>query len=144
MAKSYVSSVIDAPVAEVWKHLRSFAGLGNYLPAVKTVELDYGGEGDNVGVVRTITFESGESIRERLVALSDLHYSLSYHLIDEGALQFQNYTSHVRLRSVTDGDKTFIEWWSEYEITGDPAEVHDFVENKIYLTGMRGLQKLVS
>jgi Polyketide cyclase / dehydrase and lipid transport len=144
MAKSYVSSVIDAPLVEVWKHLRSFDGIGNYYSAVRGVDLADGKMGDQVGVLRTASLDGGSQIQERLVALSDLDHSFSYQLIDDDSLPLRAYTANVRLLPVTNGDRTFIEWHSEYEITGDPAEVHNFVENEIYLACMKGLQRLVA
>jgi hypothetical protein len=143
METSYVSSVIDAPVDEVWTHLRDFGGVASYYSAVKSATIADGKSGDVVGCERVVVLQDGSTVRERLLALSDKDYSTSYALLSEG-LPLTNYTATVRLKPITDGAKTFIEWSSTYEvINGDVVGVHELVERDIYLAAMRGLQKLL-
>jgi hypothetical protein len=143
METSYVSSVIDAPVDEVWTHLRDFGGVASYYSAVKSATIADGKSGDVVGCERVVVLQDGSTVRERLLALSDKDYSTSYALLSEG-LPLTNYIATVRLKPITDGAKTFIEWSSTYEIiNGDVVGVHELVERDIYLAAMRGLQKLL-
>jgi carbon monoxide dehydrogenase subunit G len=140
---SYVSSVIEAPVAEVWHYLRDFAGLPKYFEGAKSVTIADGKSSDTVGCVRVAVLADGSTVRERLLALSDADHSASYTLLTEG-LALTDYVATVKLRPITDGDRTFIEWSSTYEVPGDdPASVHRFVEDTIYLAAMRGLQELL-
>jgi hypothetical protein len=144
MEKSYVSSVIDAPIDAVWSHLRDFGGVARYYSAVKSATIADGKSGDAVGCERVVVLQDGSTVRERLLGLSDEDYSTSYALVSEG-LPLTNYVATVRLKPITDGAKTFIEWTSRYDvINGDVPGVHQLVERDIYLAAMRGLQMLLS
>jgi hypothetical protein len=42
----------------------------------------------------------------------------------------QNYVAEMRLRPITEGNKTFGEWWAEYDVSGnDAASVHQTVSD---------------
>jgi carbon monoxide dehydrogenase subunit G len=140
--RSYVSSVVEAPIEHVWKYLRDFAGVAKYYDRVKSATVADGKTADTVGCERVALLEDGSTVRERLVALSDSEHCASYSLLTEG-LGLTNYIATVRLRPVTDGNWTFIEWSSTYEVADADAEaIHDFVERDVYLAAMRGLQRL--
>jgi hypothetical protein len=144
MAYSFVSAVIDAPIEDVWNVLRDFNGVGRYYSAVASSSLADDAPGDQVGALRTAHLAAGGVVQERLTALSDIDRSFSYTLIEDPAFPVKNYHSTVRLRAITDGNRTFIEWSSNYDITnGDDAGVHHFVEVDIYLTCIRGLQTML-
>lgn len=144
MAKSYVSGVIDAPVERVWSLLRDFNGVGTYFAEVVTSALADGARGDQVGCLRTAQLRDGSSIQERLLALSDVDRSLSYTLVEQPNIPVINYESTIRLRPVTQTDATFMEWSAIYDIKSeDDAAVRDFVENGIYMTCIRSLQKML-
>jgi hypothetical protein len=140
--KSYVSSVIEAPIALVWKYLRDFEGVARYYDRVKSATIADGKTADTVGCERVAVLEDGSTVRERLVALSDSEHCASYSLLTQG-LALTNYIATVRLRPITDGNWTFIEWSSTYEVAlADVQAVHEFVEEDVYLRAMRGLQRL--
>jgi carbon monoxide dehydrogenase subunit G len=142
MERSYVSSVIEAPIEQVWKYLRDFEGVAEYYDAVKSATIADGKTADTIGCERVALLEDGSTVRERLVGLSDSEYCASYSLLTQG-LALTDYIATVRLRPVTDGNWTFIEWSSTYEVADADAEaVHKFVEQDVYLAAMRGLQRL--
>jgi hypothetical protein len=140
--KSYVSAVIEAPIERVWKYLRDFGGVATYYDRVKSATIADGKTADTIGCERVALLQDGSTVRERLVGLSDSEYCASYSLLTQG-LALTDYIATVRLRPVTDGNWTFIEWSSTYEVADADAEaVHKFVEQDVYLAAMRGLQRL--
>ena len=55
MAKSYASTVIDAPAADVWARIRDFNGLATWHGGlVATSEIEDGKAGDQVGSIREL------------------------------------------------------------------------------------------
>ncbi len=68
MAKSYASTVIDAPADEVWARIRDFNGLPVWHGGmVASSEIEEGKAGDQVGGVRSFTLTNGAHLREQLV-----------------------------------------------------------------------------
>jgi len=99
---------LRAPLEKVWALVRpaNFA----YLPTVASVD-----EGkaalSEVGAHRTVTYKDGTQQTIRITGLSDLDYSISWELeVSVPATVFAAQTHTVRLRRVTEGNTTFIEW----------------------------------
>ncbi len=65
------STVVDAPIEEVWGILRDFNGHDRWHPAVDHSHVDGGLMTDQIGAVRNFVLSGGERIRERLLSLSD-------------------------------------------------------------------------
>lgn len=79
MARSYASTVIDAPADEVWERVRDFNGLADWHGGlVATSEIEEGKSGDQVGGVRSFTLTDGTHLRERLLAHSDAERSCEF------------------------------------------------------------------
>ena len=114
MVKVEKSTVIDAPVDRVWSVLRDFNGHDRWHPAVKESRIEERRSGDMVGAVRRLRLTDGAVLRERLLTLSDTEKTFSYCLLDT-PIPLLNYVAHVALHRVTDGDRTFWRWWSEFD-----------------------------
>ena len=82
MTKVYVSSVIDAPAAEVWRVVRDFNGLPDWTPFVAESRIEQNAARRPGRLHPQFPLQDGGRIRERLLALSD--YDLSMHLRDPG------------------------------------------------------------
>src|SRR5262245_20580411 len=108
------STIIDAPIEEVWAILRDFNGHDRWHPAIKSSEIDGGEPADTVGAVRHFRLADGGELCEQLLALSDKERRLSYCLL-EAPLPLMGYVASIRLKPVTDGNATFWEWRSEFE-----------------------------
>ena len=52
MTKVYVSSVIDAPAADVWRVVRDFNGLPDWTPFVAESRIEQNQRADQVGCIR--------------------------------------------------------------------------------------------
>ena len=115
MIRVRASSVVEAPVAEVWALVGDFAAVADWMPGITTATLDQPGEASQIGTTRRLVFEDGSHMTERLLALSEPDTSVTF-AIEESELPIFNYRSTIRLASVTDGDRTYIEWVAEFEV----------------------------
>jgi hypothetical protein len=120
MARVYVSSIIDAPVAKVWAKVRDFNALPRWVPAVRESRIENGEPADKVGCVRDFYLQNGDHLRERLLGLSDYDMFCTYSIL-ESPMPLTDYIATLRLTPVTDGDKTFAEWTAEFECAPEAA-----------------------
>ncbi|WP_083354647.1 SRPBCC family protein [Mesorhizobium sp. LCM 4577] len=137
------STIIDAPIEEVWAILRDFNGHDRWHPAIAASEIDGGEPADAVGAVRHFRLADGGELREQLLALSDKDRRLSYCLL-EAPLPLMGYVASIRLKPVTDGNATFWEWRSEFH---PPAHRRDelvkLVAEDIYRAGFAAIRNLL-
>jgi hypothetical protein len=82
MPQVFTSTVVGAPVGEVWALLRDFAAIGSWHPALPPCEIE-GGPADRVGCVRVFPMASGH--RETLVSLDDERRAIAFSLADNAA-----------------------------------------------------------
>jgi NADPH:quinone reductase len=114
------STIIDAPVDAVWALFR---------------------ESDRLGSVRNFSLSPGGRMREQLIALSDRERTLTYAILDS-PLPLFGYVETIRLKPVTDGGRTFLEWWSDFETTmGREDELAGLIARDIYETGFDGMKR---
>ena len=109
MARSYASTVIDAPADGVWARIRDFNGLATWHAGmVASSEIEEGKAGDQVGAIRSFTLTNGAHLRERLLAHSDAERSYTYDF-QKHPFDVDNYRATIRVNPVTDGDRSFVE-----------------------------------
>ncbi len=141
MARVYVSSVIDAPVARIWEKVRDFNALPRWLPAVRESRIENGEPSDRVGCVRDFRLQNGDRLREQLLALSDYEYFCTYSIL-ESPMPLTNYIATLRLTPITDGDRAFVEWSAEFDCA--PEVTDDLVSNigqNVFLAGFLALKR---
>ena len=133
MARVYISAVMDIPLGEAWAVLRDFNALPVYHPFFSKSEIEGGKPSDQIGCVRNFYTHEGGHIREELLTLSDRELVCCYRII-EATLPVQNYVAEMRLKPITEGNKTFGEWWAEYDVADKDAEsVHQIVSDTFRL-----------
>ena len=136
------STVIDAPVEDVWAILRDFNGHDQWHPAVADSAMERGAPVDKVGGVRRFHLADGSELREQLLTHSDIDMAFSYCLLDT-PVPLLNYVAHVRLYPVTDGDMTFWQWESRFDTPrGREKELATLVGDDIYVAGMEAVREL--
>ena len=136
------TTIIDAPVDEVWRVLRDFNGHDRWHPAVAASEIEQGEPADLIGAVRHFRLADGGELREQLLSLSDRDRSFSYCIL-EAPFPLMGYVAHVRLKPVTDGDRTFWEWRSEFfPPASRRVELEKLVREGIYLAGFAAIRRL--
>jgi hypothetical protein len=133
MPRTYASSIIDAPVHDVWARIRDFNGLPVWnAGAIARGEIEDGLAGDQVGAIRGLWLPDGTHIRERLLAHSDLERSYTYDF-QQSPFDMDNYIGTLRLHPVTDGDRTFIEWFATFDCNRDEQDaLKGLFENIVY------------
>ncbi|MEO0496978.1 MAG: SRPBCC family protein [Pseudomonadota bacterium] len=144
MIRVDTSTIIDASVPEVWALIRDFNGHKDWHPAIAESQIEAGRAGDSIGAVRAFTLESGEALREELLALSDHTHSFSYRILTSD-VPLLNYTAHVELREVTSSARTFWRWWSSFDTPpGMEAELEQVVREGVYHAGFDAIAKLLA
>lgn len=137
------STVIDAPIAAVWEVLRDFNGHDRWHPAVRRSSLEAGRKTDQIGAVRNFTLQGGERVREQLLSLSDKEHRFRYTIVDAD-VPLQNYLAEVRLKPVTDGNRTFWHWSSKFDTPpGRENELRDLVAQGVYEAGFEAVRERV-
>ncbi len=134
------STVIDAPVAEVWQVLRDFNGHDRWHPAVAHSELEAGRRTDQIGAVRNFDLASGERLREVLLSMSDRERRFRYAIV-ESEVPLYDYVAEVQLKPVTDGTRTFWSWSSRFRTPpGRERELAELVAEGVYEAGFAALR----
>lgn len=140
MVKVIRSTVIDAPVDEVWNVIRDFNGHDQWHPAIAISQIERSEKSDRIGCVRRFRLQDGSELREKLLTLSDMEQTFSYCLLDTPVPLF-NYVAHVRLFPVTDDNSTFWEWESRFDTPkGREDELAEMVGENIYVAGFESIR----
>ena len=143
MPRVYVSALIEAPAPRVWAVVRDFDALPRWVPAVAESRIEDNLPGDRVGCVRAFTLRSRERLRERLLALSDYEYSVTYSIL-ESPLALSDYVATLRLFPVTDTDTTFAEWQAEFECAAERvAGLQRQIGEGVFRAGLERLRAVV-
>jgi hypothetical protein len=134
----YISDVIDAPVEKVWDIMRDFNDMPSYHPGIKKSVIEGEHPSDQVGCVRRLTLGDG-FVRETLLCLDDKNYAFTYEII-EGSLPVRGYVAGVRLHRVTEGNRTFAEWWADFEVVAaDRDAMIAQIGNNVFAVGFKGV-----
>ena len=104
------SAVIEAPIERVWAVLRDFGGWRRWHPSVAESRMENDFDGDVVGV----------EMREQLLHHSDRDHSLTHSILDSPLPLFESVAT-IRLKPVTDGDRTLWLWRWTFRTPDDRA-----------------------
>jgi uncharacterized protein YndB with AHSA1/START domain len=144
MARAYASIILKAPVETVWSLVRDFNGLPTWAPAVAKSRIEGGLDSDVVGCVRSFYTHDGTHIRERLLALDDANYFMTYNF-EKPAFPVRNYIATLRLYPVTHGDQTFAEWEATFdEAPGDEGRYERIVSRDVFAANWKNLSKIIA
>jgi hypothetical protein len=143
MAKShiFISSVVDAPIDDVWDKIRDFNALPAWHPSIADSHIENGEPSDKVGCVRNFNLKDGGNIREQLLTLSDVDYQCTYSILIS-PMPLENYQATLRLVPITDGNRTFAEWTAEFSCQPEDEDtlVND-IGNNVFQAGFDALKK---
>lgn len=122
MHKTYQTTVVNAPVDEVWALLRNFHDMSWSSGVIERCEAVGDKPGDQIGAQRVLNGVFHETLQE----LNDTDHVARYSIDDGPAPVSQNdvkdYIGVIRAFPVTDIDGTFVEWSSSWEARDDKAE----------------------
>jgi len=134
----YVSDVIDAPIDKVWGIMRDYNDMPSYHPGIKGSLIEDGLPSDQVGCVRRLTLVEG-FVREVLLCMDDQNHVFTYEII-EGTLPVRGYVAGVRLHRITEGNRTFAEWWADFEVVGaDRKATIAQIANNVFAAGFKAV-----
>jgi hypothetical protein len=126
VAKSYYSTVFDQSADSLWGVVRDFNAYPIWVDGAAESQIEGGNPGTTVGAVRSVLYD-GARIRQRLLAQSDVERAQTYEFADAPLLPVRNYRATIRITPVVDGNKSFVEWWADYDCEpGDHGELMDF------------------
>ena len=141
MAQVYTSSVIAAPVDQVWSAIRDFNGLPDWHPAIAESRIEGGAPADQVGCVRAFRLKDGGFIRERLLALSDYDCSCTYAIL-ESPMAVENYVATLKVTPITDGGRCFAEWSAEFDCPEErEADLVALIGDQVFQGGFDALKR---
>ncbi len=141
MPKAYASSIVDAPVEAVWSVVRDFNGLPNWVPGVASSSIEDGRDPDTVGCVRQIGVEGGGRCSERLIALDDSRYLVSYSFVQQ-LFPIRDHLATIELIPVTSGERTFVQWHAEFhDLPGHEGETAPVMQKDVFVAGLAALAK---
>ena len=122
MPRIFVSSVISAEASAVWDRIRDFNAMPKWHPRIRDSRIEDALPSDKIGCIRNFHLQNGETIRERLIGMSDYDLFQSYAML-EGPQPWWDYMATLRLTPITDGNRTFAEWSAEFSC--DPKDEAD-------------------
>jgi NADPH:quinone reductase-like Zn-dependent oxidoreductase len=130
------STVVEAPIESVWRFLRDFNGHYRWHPIVAESAIEDGRQADEIGCVRRFRLARGGWLREQLLTLSDRDHTFTYCIL-EAPIPLFDYVATVRLKPITDGDRTLWEWQSSFETPpGEEAALAALVGEQVYEAGV--------
>jgi uncharacterized protein YndB with AHSA1/START domain len=140
VARSYASTVINAPADEVWEYIRDFNALATWHSGIAESEIEDGRTGDQVGGIRSFKLTDGTHIREQLLTHSDAERSYTYDF-QKTPFDIDNYFCTIRVTPVTDGGRSFVEWWTVFDCDRDKQDYWTgFFANEVFQTGFDDLK----
>jgi uncharacterized protein YndB with AHSA1/START domain len=139
MAQAFASRMVEAPVEAVWAVVRDFDGLPNWVPAVTDSMIEDGRDADVVGCVRSFHLQGGAHVRERLLALDDSRYALSYNF-ETPAFPVENYVATLELIPDARRDATYVSWRATFdEAPEDKGKYVRIVSQDVFAAGLAAL-----
>jgi hypothetical protein len=141
VAHIYVSSVIDAPVEQVWAIARDFTGHW-HSSVIHNSSIEDGLPSDQVGCVRAFELSDGGKLREVLVGLSDERHEFSYRIL-ESPLPVEDYVAVVRFSPVTTSGETFGEWIVDFRVPPDEEQATVDTVRGVFENGFADIAALV-
>ena len=135
------STIIHAPIEQVWSVLRDFNSHDQWHSAIASSHIEGQDRSDQVGCVRSFTLKDGNRIREQLIALDDAEHRSTYCIV-ESTVPLQRYVATITLRPVTDSRSTFWHWESSFQTPpGMERELSELVAQGVYQAGFGDLQR---
>lgn len=138
------SSVINAPIEQVWGKIRDFNGLPNWYPSVIDSHIENNEPSDKIGCVRSFNREDGLTLREKLLEIDEQKHICTYLLLEPNK-PMEDYVCTIQLLPITDGNHTtYIEWLANFKCL--PEEEPELRQNleKVFQIGFDALKEIFS
>ena len=137
MTHASCKTTINLPALAIWRVLSDFGAACQYFVMV----IDCTVEGQGIGALRTLTYADGSHIVERLEALDDVAYRLSYALLSD--TPFRDCLTTVTVHDLGPG-QCEVAWSAAFQPDGLPAsEAVEMLEGAFDLNS-RALQRFLA
>lgn len=112
MIEVSIAQRFTAPAPEVWRLIRDFNALPDWIPGIRESRQ----EGEGVGCTRRLDIAAmgGRWVIERLECLDDVSRELVYTIVD-GSLPLKNYTSTMKVVEIEGGDGCELHWHAIFD-----------------------------
>ena len=129
------SCVIDAPIDKVWHIIKEFK-LDKVMPSkVKSTKYVSGGLDQLASVIR-IDYVDGAHWEIRINELSDPKHSIGYEVLSTNPPHMaSSIQGQIVLRHVTEDNKTYIEWITDFSNDADAGVIEDQRYKKLEFFG---------
>ena len=108
------------------------------LPRVKS---SGGRASDAIGCVRSFLMKDGGHLREQLLALSDVDHYFTYNILIS-PMPVNDYVATFRLTPITVGNRTFAEWWADFNVTsGTEQAMVAQIGDDVFVRGFEALER---
>src|SRR5213593_2817579 len=101
MAKAYYSTVFEQPAEDIWAIVRDFNNYSVWLADTES-RIENGKSGDAVGAIRNVRI-ADRTIRQRLLAHSDIDRVQTYAICDAAPFPVENYQATLRITPIVTG-----------------------------------------
>jgi len=140
----YVSTVIHAPIDQVWDLIGDFNSLPAWHPLVADCKIEDDLPSGLIGCVRAIEVkDDGGTIREQLITLSDQDHLCRYSILT-GPMAVRNYLAKMWLLPITTTNHTFAQWKARFD--ADPSDEQAMIDlvTSIFRDGFARAAEVVS
>lgn len=137
MGKVSLKAAFKAPARAVWRIVRDFGTIGDYLAGIRETST----QGSGVGALRTLTLENGARVVERLEKLDDAGKTLSYSVL-ETRLPMKGYLATMTVREQENGVSE-LSWESTFEAAPEEAPRIEKIVARLYQLGFKGLKRML-
>ncbi|HEV2674481.1 MAG TPA: SRPBCC family protein [Aliidongia sp.] len=120
MARSTYSLVLPHAAGTVWSVIRPFDHYAWAGVPGETV-IEDGKLGDQIGAIRRVV-TGDRTIRQVLLAHSDLDRSYTYAVCEPSPLAVRNYQATIRVLSVAETDEAFVDWSATFDCDQDERD----------------------
>eukprot|EP01091_Cochliopodium_minus_P004362 TRINITY_DN14247_c0_g1_i1.p1 TRINITY_DN14247_c0_g1~~TRINITY_DN14247_c0_g1_i1.p1 ORF type:complete len:147 (-),score=34.95 TRINITY_DN14247_c0_g1_i1:62-502(-) len=112
--RASASSVFPHNIDKVWKLVSDFT-FPSQFSTIESVNIQDNKGRTEVGAVRLVKWKSGEEQKQRLLALSELDYYLSWETVEANhETESSAKISTIRLYRITENDHTLVVWSSDF------------------------------
>lgn len=129
-ARSYRSTILNHSADTVWAMIRDFNSYPAYVDGVTESILEDDKAGDEVGAVRCFIY-NGARLRQTLTGHSDAERWFTHAGCEplvwpgSGEVGPVTYENAIHVIPLSDGDRTFVEWWLDYTAE-TPEDLHEW------------------
>ena len=142
MATAHWSTEIPVPVDALWAIVRDFGNYRLFTSGRGEAFVEGGRRGDSVGAIRNATLD-GRTVRQRLLAHSDVERFYTYEFRGEPPLPIENYVATLRLKPIVENGSTFLEWTAGFDASpGERAAMKAQLE-RLFSVWVRSLKETI-